>query len=123
MRYRIIFMVSVLVFVSHISGSPSDSTEAIRRTGHSQCRDSWIAQDKFHHFITSALLVCAGSAGSHSLDQPKSESLVWGIGFSLSLGLAKEISDMKKPDNHFCWKDLTADILGVAFGIWIMEHW
>ncbi|MBN2102777.1 hypothetical protein JW835_01910 [bacterium] len=123
MRHQIVNFMGILVFASNLLGSPSDSTATIRCSGYSKQRDTWIALDKFHHFATSALLVCAGSAGIHSLDQSRSESLACGIGFSFSLGLVKEIRDMKQPDNHFSWKDLVADLLGMTFGIWIMEHW
>lgn len=113
----------LLIFAVELPAAASDSVESVRSEESFTIHDSWTGRDKSRHFITSALLVCAGSAGVRSLDRSRSESLNWGVGFSFSMGLAKEVHDKRQPGNHFCWKDLTADLLGIVFGIWIMEHW
>ena len=105
------------------AGAEADSIQVRPSSAALVHRDSWFARDKFHHFTTSALLVCSGSAGVNILQSSRSECLRWGVGFSFTMGLLKEFLDMKKPGNHFCWKDLAADLAGIGLGIWIMEQW
>ena len=106
-----------------VTAGETDSTVVTQPAELSVCQDAWFGRDKFHHFTTSALFACAGTAVAYSADQPRSDCISWGAGFSFSLGLGKEYYDMKQPDNHFCWKDIVADLLGIAFGVWIMEQW
>ncbi|MBC8181226.1 hypothetical protein H8E88_08880 [candidate division KSB1 bacterium] len=80
--------------------------------------DSWFSRDKAHHFLTSAFLTTAGYYYSRELNNFsnfKSQQL--GISFSLSFGLIKEIRDGIQKNNSFSWKDLVADILGIAVGL------
>jgi len=84
--------------------------------------DSWFGRDKVHHFLTSALL---SGVGYYFLREEQSYSNKFsqqgGFGFSISLGLAKEIRDGLKPQNAFSVKDLVADILGTLVGIAIVS--
>ena len=84
--------------------------------------DSWFGRDKVHHFLTSALL---SGVGYYFLREEQSYSNRFsqqgGFGFSISLGLAKEIRDGFKPQNAFSVKDLVADILGTLVGIAIVS--
>lgn len=122
--FRIHLFSLFLFFAIPVFAGNPDSIQVDQKVQRPACRDHWIAWDKFHHFTTSALLVCAGSAGMHqTFNNTHSESETWGVGISFSLGLAKEFHDMRQPGNHFCWKDLLADVLGIGFGIWIMERW
>lgn len=36
--------------------------------------------------------------------------------FALGLALGKEYGDKKAAGNHWCWKDLVADAVGIAIG-------
>ena len=84
--------------------------------------DSWFGRDKVHHFLTSALL---SGVGYYFLREEQSYSNKFskqgGFGFSISLGLAKEVRDGFKPQNAFSVKDLVADILGTLIGIAIVS--
>jgi len=80
--------------------------------------DPWLGRDKMHHFLTSALLSSTGYyffRDEHGFSNHASQR--GGIGFSLSLGLLKEIRDGFQPDNAFSVKDLVADMLGTMVGI------
>jgi uncharacterized protein YfiM (DUF2279 family) len=80
--------------------------------------DSWFSRDKAHHFLTSAFLTTAGYYYSRELKNFSNfKSQQNGVCFSLSLGLIKEIRDGKQKNNSFSWKDLVADILGIAVGL------
>ncbi len=80
--------------------------------------DPWFSRDKVHHFLTSAFLSGAGYYFLYE-EQARSNSFAknGGFGFSISLGLAKEVRDGFKPQNAFSVKDLMADILGTLVGI------
>ncbi len=82
--------------------------------------DRWLARDKASHLAVSAALV---GLSYHLLcyEQRKSGSSSRNLaaGISLGWGLAKETRDASRPGNHFCFKDLTADLLGAGLGILI----
>lgn len=80
--------------------------------------DSWFSRDKMHHFLTSAFLTTAGHYFFHDENHWRNErSLLCGSGFSLSLGLLKELRDGMAPNRAFSWKDLIADCAGTALGM------
>ncbi len=80
--------------------------------------DSWFGRDKVHHFITSAFLSGVGYYFLHEEQKYSNKfSQQGGFGFSISLGLAKEVRDGFKPQNAFSVKDIIADILGTFVGI------
>lgn len=84
--------------------------------------DSWFGRDKVHHFLTSAFL---SGVGYYFLRDEQGYSNQFsqqgGFGFSISLGLIKEIRDGFKSQNAFSVKDLVADILGTLVGIAIIS--
>jgi len=80
-------------------------------------RDLWFAKDKADHFLVSAFLTgCAyyvmRSGNSHS--EPAGKNLA--VGFSISLGLLKEIYDGFGGRGTPSFKDLAADIAGTSAG-------
>jgi len=82
--------------------------------------DRWLARDKASHLALSAALV---GFSYHLLryeqHKPGASSRNLAAGISIGWGLAKETRDASRPGNHFCYKDLTADLLGVGLGILI----
>ena len=82
--------------------------------------DRWLARDKVSHLALSAALV---GFTYHLLryEQQKTgaSSRNLAAGISLGWGLVKETRDASRPGNHFCFKDLTADLLGAGLGILI----
>jgi uncharacterized protein YfiM (DUF2279 family) len=84
--------------------------------------DAWLGDDKFRHVIGSlmstVLLTQLGDRGA-TWDMRKAKVVAAGTTFSF--GFVKEIYDRGKPGNHFCWKDLTADALGILLGLLILD--
>jgi len=82
--------------------------------------DRWLARDKVSHLGVSAALV---GFSYHLLryerQNQRCSSRNAAVGLSLGMGLAKETRDASRPNNHFSYKDLTADLLGAALGILI----
>ena len=66
-------------------------------------RDLWLAKDKADHLICSAFLVGLGY-------------YMAGLGFSFSLGIAKEVYDRRGRKGVASWRDLVADALGCGLG-------
>lgn len=80
-------------------------------------RDLWLAKDKADHLVVSALLTGLGYyATRQELNFSEARSRNLAPAFSLSLGLAKELRDRRRPGGFFSFKDLGADLLGCGLG-------
>lgn len=66
-----------------------------------ECTDEWFGEDKVWHFAISVALTIL-----HPL-----------IGIGMAIG--KELHDMNTEGNHWCWKDMVADLLGIGLGVGI----
>lgn len=64
----------------------------------SKCNDSWTSKDKALHFGVCLVLavICPLVA--------------------LLAAMGKELYDQQQPNNHFCWKDVVADVAGIVMG-------
>jgi uncharacterized protein YfiM (DUF2279 family) len=69
------------------------------------CNDSWTSKDKALHFGVCFVLAAINPF------------------IAILAAMGKELYDMDKPNNHFCIKDLVADILGIAVGTIIFCLW
>ncbi|HOT97491.1 MAG TPA: hypothetical protein PLG50_03020 [bacterium] len=83
-------------------------------------RDFWLGKDKADHLVVSGVLVgfayYAARRELH-LSDPRSKNLA--AGFSLSMGLVKELRDQRRPGNFFSLKDLAADGVGMVLGYFL----
>lgn len=63
-----------------------------------ECKDTWRGKDKVKHFGVCLVLaaICPIVA--------------------VVVAVAKEVSDHHQPNNHWCWKDIVADVVGVVLG-------
>ncbi|GAB4335738.1 MAG: hypothetical protein Kow0037_16110 [Calditrichia bacterium] len=80
--------------------------------------DAWFGSDKAKHFVLSSvttLFIAKHLQVAQGYSSQKSQ--LTGAGISISLGLVKEFRDRKRPGNHFCWKDLVADLAGISAGL------
>ena len=63
-----------------------------------ECKDTWRGKDKVKHFgVCLALAVICPIVAA-------------------VVAVAKEVHDERTEGNHFCWKDVVADAVGVALG-------
>ena len=73
----------------------------------SNCNDSWTGKDKVKHFGVCLVLavICPIVA--------------------VAVAVAKEVRDERTEGNHWCWKDIVADAVGVALGTVVHAglHW
>lgn len=72
-----------------------------------ECKDSWTGKDKVKHFgVCLALAVICPIVAAVA-------------------AVAKEAYDMRQNGNHWCWKDIVADVAGVVLGtvVHVGLHW
>jgi uncharacterized protein YfiM (DUF2279 family) len=75
------------------------------------------ADDKLLHFGVSSLFGAASESYLHYKTNLKTPGrLIWGTTLGSIPGLAKEIIDSTKKDNHFSGGDMAADIGGAFVG-------
>lgn len=63
-----------------------------------KCLDLWKGLDKKKHFFVCLIL-----------------SIICPI-LAIIAAVGKEIYDSKLQGNHFCWKDIVADVIGIILG-------
>jgi uncharacterized protein YfiM (DUF2279 family) len=87
-----------------------------------EIKDSWFSRDKGQHltgsFISTGLIMMSSN---RFLNTDKGKSKTVAVSFTLSLGLGKEIFDSQQHNNHFSYKDLTADLLGICLAILVFK--
>lgn len=82
--------------------------------------DRWLARDKASHLALSAALVgFTYHLLRYEQGKQRAASRNLSAGLSLGWGLAKEARDASRPNNHFSFKDLAADLLGAGLGMLI----
>jgi uncharacterized protein YfiM (DUF2279 family) len=97
---------------SYADSSMSDTVRA----------DSWFGDDKIRHLAGSMMLTTfSAQVAKQRFNVSQKNAVIFGAGFSFSLGLAKETVDQTKPDNIFSWKDLIADIAGITLGVLLLN--
>ncbi len=81
-------------------------------------RDAWFARDKFQHLMASALVVgLVTDVLRVEGGQAQKRALWLGVGVSFSLGAGKELYDRSHPGHVASWRDLAADLAGIALGV------
>jgi putative lipoprotein len=84
--------------------------------------DHWFGQDKAHHFMASAFLTgFSYYMMKQEFDQTKETATLSAVSFSLSIGLAKEIYDRVSRKGTPSFKDIVADVTGIAVGVFILN--
>lgn len=63
-----------------------------------KCLDLWKGLDKKKHFYVCLIL-----------------SIICPV-LAVIAAIGKEIYDSKQEGNHFCWKDIVADLIGIILG-------
>jgi len=104
--------------VEGIKAINDNSTKYVKNKQTVYKQDLWFSQDKFHHFTASFLgTLCLSQVSMNMVVDDHGHASLAGSSIMASVGIVKEFSDEKKPNNHFCWKDLIANFLGSGFGM------
>ena len=84
--------------------------------------DEWLAFDKVQHFTYSLLLTLSTQyVLVNNMNMDEEDSLLISVFSSLSTGIMKERSDMKKPKGYFSKKDMVADCLGILLAVVVIK--
>lgn len=105
------FFLAIPLFAAQ--GIIPDSTESHNRV--SRFPDFWFGKDKADHLLVSAFAVGLGYYAARAeltKSDPAAKNIA--VGFSLSLGITKEIYDGTYKKSTISYKDLLADILGIG---------
>jgi uncharacterized protein YfiM (DUF2279 family) len=95
--------------------------QSLSKQADEESRDEWFGSDKGYHIVGSLITTTlAGQFSLYGLETNRRDSQLIAAGISLTLGIVKEIHDSKEPDNHFSWKDLTADVVGILIGVTLL---
>ena len=102
---KILLFISIILFATQYSLADDNK------------RDDWFGKDKLKHFTVSAFY-SGGIAivANRHFDMKKDDSIILGVGITISLGGAKEIYDHSKPTETSSIKDFIWDIGGVMAG-------
>lgn len=77
-------------------------------------KDSWFSRDKGLHCSGSLILTAAVFNMHYRFGEPsRDQATLRAAGTSLVFGLTKELWDASKVNNHFSYKDLFYDVLGI----------
>jgi putative lipoprotein len=104
----------------------ADSTTTVFRSDNQassdtqKVSDKWLAKDKLQHLGISAFL----SGVSYDISRrfyrnTEGSSICISASFTLATGLGKELYDLRSPGGRFSFKDLLADLTGMAIGLLI----
>jgi len=91
-------------------------------THNGEIKDMWLSRDKGLHltgsFISTGLMIMSTN---RFFDLNKQKSMKIGVSFTVSLSLGKEFYDSQQINNHFSYKDLTADVLGIILAVLVFK--
>ena len=85
-------------------------------------RDSWFGIDKIKHFFISAFIESVSYSALQAAKVDRRPALAGAIGVSAALGVARELHDKRTPGNHFSYRDLTWDALGIGAGAVMLKR-
>ena len=84
-------------------------------------KDPWFGIDKVKHFLCSGFLAGISTIYARKMcNFSRRGSIRFGMGFTFSLGLAKEIKDYNSKKSFFSYKDLIADFFGLTLSALII---
>ena len=93
----------------------TDSTVVTEKISH---RDDWLGKDKFDHAMVSAGLVAAQFYFFQAEQNwGRQDSRQMAVTSTFAIGVAKEIYDGLSGRGTPSWKDLLADIAGIALAV------
>jgi uncharacterized protein YfiM (DUF2279 family) len=124
---KIFFLIFVVLLPGWIFGQSNDKvfSPMLKETEIPPAKkDVWFGEDKAKHVVASFVLT--GAAAYYCRHRQKwsdEKGAAFGAGFTFSMGIAKEIGDLRSDDPFFSWKDLVADLVGIGLGVVFLSWW
>ena len=124
---RLFFIILIVLSIYSVScaqdSKNNDGTFKTVKVSQLPRRDSLISEDKVDHFLVSAYI---SALTYYLLKEEASAShetaVIVGASFSFSIGLGKELYDKKSGRGTASWKDVVADVVGIAVGLLILSN-
>jgi len=85
-------------------------------------RDSWFGIDKIKHFFISAFIESVSYSALQAARVDRRPAMAGAIGVSAAFGIARELHDKRTPGNHFSYRDLTWDAVGITAGAVMLKR-
>jgi uncharacterized protein YfiM (DUF2279 family) len=85
-------------------------------------RDSWFGIDKIKHFFISAFIESVSYSALQAARVDRRPAMAGAIGVSAAFGVARELHDKRTPGNHFSYRDLTWDAVGIGAGAVMLKR-
>ena len=109
--------------IQEINTSTASSSRLINMKNKAERVDKWFAIDKLQHFSYSCLI----SLGCQYVlvnkqNNTEEESLPISSALSFSAGLLKELNDNRGKNGFFSWKDMVANVAGIAVAAVIISN-
>lgn len=84
--------------------------------------DGWFGIDKLKHFFMSFFVESVSYSALQAAGANHRAAMGGAIGFTLGVGVAREIHDKRTPGNIFSVRDLTWDAIGTGAGVVLSSH-
>ncbi len=123
--FNFLIFAGLIVWAGLARGQDSTRTvaDSTAETRPKFSRDLWLGKDKLDHALVSAGLAAAQFYVLHQeFEMSDSRSRQIAAGSTLVIGIAKEIYDKASRRGTSSWKDLFADLAGVALAVVIMTR-
>ncbi len=78
--------------------------------------DDWFGRDKAWHFAVGGAISAGTVAAARRNDVPDAESMVWGVGVTMTMGAGKELYDVHVRKSYWSWRDMTWNLAGSLLG-------
>ena len=99
--------------------SPAGEANGASPTQKEKTPDRWFGGDKVQHLLVSTYLTfLLYQVNREIFEEKKSEARVVAVSTTFFIGTAKETYDRTVRKTRFSLKDLVADGVGIAFGLW-----
>ncbi len=82
----------------------------------------WYSYDKAKHVAYSASIMYWTMSFNKDYSKLNKNNLMVSAGITISIGGVKELIDLKIKKTEWSWKDITADIAGIAIGAVIYNN-
>ena len=83
--------------------------------------DPFFGEDKIKHFVTSFVVGSISMSGARAAGLNRSDAILAGAGFTVAIGVAKEINDSRR-GQFFSVRDLLWDIAGTGAGAALLSQ-
>jgi uncharacterized protein YfiM (DUF2279 family) len=84
--------------------------------------DSWFGADKIKHFFMSVFVESVTYSALQAARVNHRPALAGAIGFTMAVGVGREIHDKRTPGKWFSYQDLTWDAIGATAGAVMLAH-